>query len=404
MSTGVDVDARTGAGPRNLTVAHLLVLTIGTFTLGVDGYVLAGLIPEVAADLHVSISTAGQLTALFAVVYAVGSPVIAALTGSWDRRVLLAGGMVVFVAGLVVQAAGPNFATVAAGRVVAALGAAAYQANAFSTAGLLSDDAHRARSLAIVSGGGSLALVAGLPFGILIGQAWGWRTAVWILMVPAVIALCAVALLPAAHAPRLSLRDRLRVLTDARVRAILLGTVTVIVPAFLLIAYLPAVLEVSGTLVVAAMLAFGGGQVVGTTVVARLIRLRGAPSTLVLGAGGMAACAVLLAVGRTSTLGAVVAMTGLGVAVGIAIVPQQHRLFALVPALAPIAMGLNGSAVYLAVALGTGLGGGALALVGASALAPTAAVLGLLAVTVGLAVRPEGQGSAGNTRGVRRAK
>ncbi|MGS2810451.1 MFS transporter [Nocardia sp. MW-W600-9] len=389
MSTRTEVDARSEAGPRNLTLAHLLVLAVGTFTLSVDGYVLSGLIPEVAADLHVSISTAGQLTALFAIVYAAGSPVIAALTGSWDRRVLLAGGMVVFVAGLVLQAAGPNFPAVAAGRVVAALGAAAYQANAFSTAGLLSDDAHRARSLAVVAGGGSLALVAGLPFGILAGQAWGWRAAVWILVVPTVIALCAVALLPVAHAPRLSLRDRLRVLTDGRVRGILLGTVAVIVPAFLLIAYLPAVLEVSGTLVAPAMLAFGCGQVVGTTVVPRLIRLRGAPGTLVLGAGGVAAFAVVLAAARTTTPGAVVAMIGLGVSVGIAIVPQQHRLFALVPAVAPIAMGLNGSAVYLAVALGAGLGGGVLALVGVIALAPTAAVLGLLAVIVSFVVRPE---------------
>ncbi|MEV0063452.1 MFS transporter [Nocardia sp. NPDC050718] len=392
MSTRAELDAPSVAGPRNLTLAHLLVLAIGTFTLGVDGYVLAGLVPEVAVDLRVSISAAGQLTALFAIVYAVGSPVIAALTGSWDRRVLLVGGMVVFVGGLVVQAAGPNFATVAAGRVVAALGAAAYQANAFSTAGLLSDDAHRARALAVVAGGGSLALVAGLPFGILAGHAWGWRTAVWILVVPAVIAGCAVAFLPPAHAPRLSLGDRLRILTDARVRAILLGTVTVIVPAFLLIAYLPTVLDVSGTLVVAAMLAFGCGQVIGTTIVARLIHRRGAPCTLTLGAAGVAVAAVLLAAARTTTLGAVVAMIGLGISVGISIVPQQHRFFALVPAIAPIAMGLNGSAVYLAVALGAGLGGGALALAGAVALAPTAAVLGLLAVTVALAVRPEDRG------------
>jgi DHA1 family inner membrane transport protein len=161
------------AAPRLLRTTDLLILSIGTFTLGVDGFVLSGLLPQVAASLHVSASTAGQLTTLFALVYAVSSPVIAALAGAWDRRRLLAAGLAVFTAGMVVQATGPDFAAVAVGRVLAALGAAGYQATAYSTAGILSDDAHRARSLAVVAGGSSVALVAGLPFGILVGQTWG---------------------------------------------------------------------------------------------------------------------------------------------------------------------------------------------------------------------------------------
>src|ERR1700722_2065030 len=188
--------------PKNLRVADLLILAIGTFTLGVDGFVLSGLLPQVSASLHVPVSTAGQLTTLFALVYAAGSPVIAALTGSWDRRALLAGGMTVFIAGLILQAAGPSFPVVAGGRVVAALGAAAYQANAYTTAGLLSDDAHRARSLAVVAGGSSVALVAGLPFGILAGQAWGWRTAMWILVGLAAVSGLGVTVLPGVAAPR----------------------------------------------------------------------------------------------------------------------------------------------------------------------------------------------------------
>ncbi|WP_045747477.1 MFS transporter [Actinoplanes rectilineatus] len=98
---------------KNLRLLDLLILATGTFTLGVDGLVLSGLLPQVAADLDVSVSTAGQLTTLFAVFYAVGSPLIAALTGNWDRRVLLGTGMAVFIVGMVLQAAGPSFAVVA---------------------------------------------------------------------------------------------------------------------------------------------------------------------------------------------------------------------------------------------------------------------------------------------------
>ena len=64
---------------------------------------------------------AGQLTTMFALVYAVASPVIAAAAGTWDRRTLLTAGMSVFITGMIVQATGPDFAAVAAGRVLAAL-------------------------------------------------------------------------------------------------------------------------------------------------------------------------------------------------------------------------------------------------------------------------------------------
>jgi predicted MFS family arabinose efflux permease len=380
-----DTQQPSAAGPaarRNQRTADLFRLSFGTFTLGVDGFVLSGLLPQVAASLHVTVAAAGQLTTMFALVYAVGSPVIAALAGAWDRRVLLTVGMGVFVAGMIVQATGPDFAAVATGRVLAALGAAAYQATAYAAAGILSDDSRRARSLAVVAGGSSVAIVAGLPFGILVGQAWGWRTAMWVLVGLAVVSAAAVWLLPPAYAPRLSLRERATALTDRRVLGILAGTVTVLTPVFLVIAYLPAIMHTSGTWIVVAMLGYGAGQVTGTMVVPRLIRLRGARAALIYGALGVTAVAAILAVSRTIDAAAVPTMAALGFAAGLTIVPQQHRLFAAVPKLAPVAVGLNGSGIYVATALGAAVGGTALA-AGGSAVPPVAAaVIGLIAVIV----------------------
>ena len=371
---------RAAAG--SLRTIDLLILSAGTFTLGVDGFVLAGLLPQVAASLHVSASTAGQLTTLFALVYAAGSPVIAAVAGAWDRRALLTAGLAVFVAGMIVQATGPDFAAVAAGRVLAALGAAGYQATAYSTAGILTDDAHRARSLAIVAGGSSVALIAGLPFGILVGQHWGWRAAMWVLVVLAVASATAVWRLPPARAPRLSLRERVRALADPRVLSILAGTVTVLTPVFLIVAYLPAVMRASGTWVVVAMLAYGAGQVTGTILVPRLIRRRSARTALIGGACGITAVTAILTATRTLDPTAAVTMAALGFSVGLTIVPQQHRIFASVPKLAPVAVGLNGSGIYIATALGAAVGGAALAVGGSAALTVTAALIGLLAIVV----------------------
>jgi DHA1 family inner membrane transport protein len=370
------------AAVSHLRIVDLLVLSVGTFTLGVDGFVLSGLLPQVSASLHVSVSTAGQLTTLFALVYAVGSPVIAAAAGNWDRRLLLAAGMTVFMAGVALQATGPDFAAVAAGRVLAALGAAGYQATAYSTAGILSDDEHRARSLAIVAGGSSVAIVAGLPFGILIGQTWGWRTAMWVLLALALLSALAVGLLPAAHAPRLALPQSVKALTDRRVLVILAGTVAVLTPAFLVLAYLPAILHTSGIWVVIATLAYGAGQVLGTILVPRFIRSRGARTALQLGACIVTAAAAALTAARTLHPAAAITMAALGLAVGFTVVPQQHRIFATVPTLAPVAVGLNGSAIYIGSAIGAAIGGLAFTLGGSSTPTITAAVIGLIAIAI----------------------
>jgi len=367
---------------------HLIVLSADTFTLGIDGFVLSGLLPQVSPSLHVSVSTAGQLTTLFAIVYALGSPVIAAIAGNWDRRALLAIGMSVFMAGITIQAIGASFAVVAAGRVLAALGAAGYQATAYSTAGILSDDQHRARSLAIVAGGSSVAIVAGLPFGILIGQTWGWRTAMWVLLALAALSTLAITLLPTAHAPRLNLRQRGQALSDRRVLGILAGTVTVLTPGFLVLAYLPAILHTEGIWVVIATLAYGTGQVTGTSLVPRLITRQGTRTAFQLGAVGVTAAAAVLTATRTLHPAAVVTMAALGLGVGLTIVPQQHRIFATVPKLASVAVGLNGSAIYVGSALGAAVGGLTFAASGPAATTITAAAIGLIAITIATLVRP----------------
>ena len=255
--------------------------------------------------MHVSASTAGQLTTLFALVYAVGSPVIAAVAGGWDRRALLTAGIAVFIAGMIMQATGPDFAAVAAGR-----------------------------------------------------------------------------LLPPARAPRLTLRERGRALADRRVLSILAGTVTVLTPVFLVIAYLTAIMRTSGVWIVAAMLAYGTGQITGNALVPRMIRHRNARTVLLYGACGITAVTAILTVTRTFDVTAAVTMAALGFSAGLTIVPQQHRIFAAVPMIAPVAVGLNGSGIYIATALGAAVGGIALAAAGSAALTIIAAVLGLFAVVV----------------------
>ena len=117
----------------------------------------------------------------------------------------------------------------------------------------------------------------------------------------------------------------------------------------------------------------------------RLIRHRSARTALICGACGITAAAAVLTATRTTDATVAITMAALGFAAGLTIVPQQHRLFTTVPRLAPIAVGLNGSGIYIATALGAAIGGAALAVGGNTAPPVTAAIIGLLAVIVAVA-------------------
>jgi MFS transporter, DHA1 family, inner membrane transport protein len=119
------------------------------------------------------------------------------------------------------------------------------------------------------------------------------------------------------------------------------------------------------------------------------LRRRNARLALLLGATGVTIFTAALGATRTDSADAIVTMAALRLAVGLTIVPQQHRLFATVPALAPVTVGLNGSAIYIGSARGAGIGGVALAIGGRAAPTITAAIIGVLAVTIAAAIVPE---------------
>jgi predicted MFS family arabinose efflux permease len=213
----------------------LALLAVGTFVLGVDAFVLPGLLPSVARDLNVSVASAGQLTTAFAVTYAISSPVIAAATGAADRRAVLVGGMAAFLLAMIAQATGPTFGIVLAGRVLAGMGAVAFQANAYAVAGVLSPVERRASSLAVIAAGSSLAAVAGVPFGVFVGQVFGWRDAMWLIAGLATLASAFPAMLPPVKLSAVSLHVRLRLFASALMLTLLLVTALIVIPQFAVI-------------------------------------------------------------------------------------------------------------------------------------------------------------------------
>lgn len=374
---------------------RLALLASGTFVLGVDGFVLAGLLPSVARDLGVSVATAGQLTTGFALTYAVASPVIATATGRLDRRVVLLAGMVVFLAGMAAQAAGPDFTVVLIGRMLAALGAAAYQANAYAVAGVIAPAERRGRALAVVAAGSSLATIAGVPFGVLIGDWAGWRGAMWFIAALALVSAVLTLALPAIHLPHMTLRARLSTLLQTRLLAMLALTALVLVPQFGVTSYIAPLVGQTGQggiRSLLALLAFGAAFFAGNRLVGVVIDRRGAERVLIVGLAATCASLIALGIGYGHIAATIAALVALGFVGPAQLTSQQTRVFNAAGDAATAALGLNGSMIYLGSAAGASLGGATLSAAGARGIPFAAAIIAALGLGLVVAQAKRSQG------------
>ncbi|MBK5959241.1 MFS transporter [Rhodoplanes elegans] len=155
--------------------APLYWMALGAFAVGTESFMIAAVLPDIAADLAVSGQAAGQLVTIFALTYALTSPVLTVATGAVSRRLLLVGTMAAFAVANLVAAVVPSFAGLMAARVLLALGAGLFVPNASAVAGSLVPPAERGRALSIVTSGLSLAIVFGVPLGAVVGASLGWR-------------------------------------------------------------------------------------------------------------------------------------------------------------------------------------------------------------------------------------
>ncbi|WP_063130909.1 MFS transporter [Nocardia fusca] len=252
------------------------VLGAGIFLMGTTEFMVAGLLPEVAADLKVDLGKAGLLVTAFAVGMIIGPPVMALATLRLPARATLAGALAVFAAGHVVAAVTDSFTVVTASRVVTALATGTFWATGAVVATAVAGPAASARALAVMSGGLSLAVVAGVPLGTFAGQFTGWRGPFWILAVSSVPALVAVLrLAPAASTgERVSVRAEVSTVRPWRVWAVL-AAITLAQAGFLgAYSFISPLLTdrsgIAASLVPLVLVGFGIGALGGTALGGRL--------------------------------------------------------------------------------------------------------------------------------------
>ena len=171
----------------------LAALAVGTFAIGMTEFVITGLLPDIAADLHVSIPTAGLLISGYALAVVIGGPLMTAGVAHRPRKPVLVALLAFFVAGNALSALATAYPAMLAGRIVAALCHGAFIGFATVVAGDLVPPARRSSAIAAMLSGITVANVAGVPLGTLLGQHLGWRATFWAMALLGLVAAAATA-------------------------------------------------------------------------------------------------------------------------------------------------------------------------------------------------------------------
>ncbi|MFJ2604695.1 MULTISPECIES: MFS transporter [unclassified Streptomyces] len=367
----------------------LLALAVGAFGIGTTEFVMMGLLPDVADDLHISIPTAGHLVSAYALGVVIGAPLLAAVTAKLSRRTVLIALMVLFVVGNALSAFAPDEHTLLAARFLSGLPHGAFfGVGAVVATGLVAPE-RKARSVSLMFLGLTIANVAGVPVATLMGQHLGWRATFLAVSAIGLVAITALAfLIPRDHdhATPASLRGELAALRSVPVWLALGTTIAGFGALFSAYSYItPMLTDAAGYApgsVTVLLALFGVGATIGNLAGGRLAdhAMRG---TLFAGLASLVTVLALFPILMHTQWSAALAVVLLGAAAFITGSPLQLMVMEKAATAPSLASSANQAAFNLANAGGAWIGGLALS-AGFGTTSP--ALAGAALAVLGLAV------------------
>ncbi|GGJ67358.1 MFS transporter [Deinococcus aquiradiocola] len=255
----------------------LLALAVSAFAIGTTEFVVVGLLNTIAADLGVSVPSAGLLVSGYALGVAIGAPILTALTGRLPRKHLLLGLMTLFTGANIAAALSGNYALLMTARILSALAHGVFFSVGSTIAASLVPPEKRASTIATMFAGLTLATALGVPAGTWVGQHLGWRATFWIIAALGVVSLLATGALLPRTLPRgaaTPLNTQARVLLHPRLLLVLGMTALGYGGTFVTFTYLGSVLETisgfSAGMVSVLLLVYGVAIAIGNIVGGRL--------------------------------------------------------------------------------------------------------------------------------------
>lgn len=345
----------------------LFALTVAAYAIGTTEFVIVGLLPTVADDLHITLPLAGLIVSVYALGVTFGAPVLTALTGRIERKPLLVGLMALFIIGNAAAALSPNYELLLVARVISAFAHGVFFSVGATIAADLVPEDRRASAIAMMFMGLTVAIVTGVPLGTWIGQTFGWRATFWAVTGLGVIALAAIAtLLPntLTKAPAARLIDQVRVLGSGRLLIVFAMTALGYGGTFVAFTFLAPILqEITGfsagavsliLVLYGVAIAIGniaGGKIANRDPVKALVGLFLAQA-IVLALFTFTATSQVLTLVTLASLGFLSFATVPGLQLYVVQLAQQHR-----PGAVDVASALNIAAFNLGIAIGAWLGG-----------------------------------------------
>lgn len=205
----------------------LLALAVSAFAIGTTEFISVGLLPLIAEDLRIPVSTAGLTVSLYALGVTVGAPILTSLTSKVSRKTLLLWIMVVFIIGNSLAAISSTIGLLLVARVISAFSHGVFMSIGSTIAADLVPENRRASAISIMFTGLTVATITGVPFGTFIGQQLGWRAAFVVIIIIGIIALIANSILVPANlrkGVKTTFRDQLKLVKNGRLLLLFLIT------------------------------------------------------------------------------------------------------------------------------------------------------------------------------------
>lgn len=197
----------------------LLALAVSAFAIGTTEFISVGLLPLIANDLSIPVTTAGLTVSLYALGVTFGAPILTSLTSQMSRKTLLLWIMIVFIIGNSLAAISTTIGLLLVARVISAFSHGVFMSIGSIIAADLVPENRRASAISIMFTGLTVATVTGVPFGTFIGQQLGWRTAFITIVIIGAIALIANSILVPSNlrkGVKTTFRDQLKLVTNGR--------------------------------------------------------------------------------------------------------------------------------------------------------------------------------------------